>query len=139
MFEKSGDKLTVNPFDYVKSINETKFHMMKGTANDELAEKDYNPFITNRALSMFIDTIIYANEMNIHHELDNRLQYDFLFNIVRRKKRYAKWPKKIDSADIELVKEYFDFSTSKAEDALMLLDEDDIIEIKNRLEKGGVK
>lgn len=131
--------MTVNPFDYVKSINETKQHMMKGTANDELAEKDYNPFIVNRALSMFPDTIALANEMNLYNGLDNRLQYDFYINIVRRKKRYAKWPKKINSDDLDLIKEYFDFSTSKAEEALSILTENDITTIRKRLEKGGVK
>ena len=88
---------------------------------------------------MFADTVILANEMNYWNGLDNRLQYDFLFNIVRKKKRFAKWPKKINNSDLELISEYFDFSFSKSEDALSVLTEDDLITIKTRLEKGGVK
>ena len=65
----------MKPFDYVNSINFTKKNLMKNTANDELAEKDYVPFLTNKSLSYFTDTLLYANEMNRYHFLDKRLQY----------------------------------------------------------------
>ena len=67
---------------------------MKGTENDKLAEKTYNAFITNKALSYFPDTVQLANMMNVNHGLDNKLQYSFLINIVRPGKRYSKWVKK---------------------------------------------
>jgi len=82
------------PFDYVNSITLTKKNLMRGTENDSLMEKGYSPFLTNRSLSNYNDTIGLANEMNIRHELDNLMQYEFLINTVRSKKRYAKWNKK---------------------------------------------
>ena len=72
----------MNPFDYVNDINHGKKNIMV----DDLAEKEYAPFIINRALSFFSDTVLFANEMNIHHTIDNRLQYDFFINIIRKHK-----------------------------------------------------
>jgi len=126
-----------NPFDYVNSINQTKKNLMRGTENDQLAEKDYNPFLTNRALSYHHDTISQANEMNMRSDLDKKLQYEFLLNTVRPKKRYAKWDKKEDHGDLAAVKEYFGYSDNKATQALTTLTDDQITKIKKRLEKGG--
>ena len=72
----------MNPFDYLKAINETKKDIMV----DDIAEREYNPFIINRGLSFFKYTILYANEMNRYHHLDNRVQFDFFINIIRKKK-----------------------------------------------------
>jgi hypothetical protein len=126
-----------NPFDYVNSINHTKKNLMKGTENDRLAEKSYNAFLTNRALSYHHDTVGLANEMNRRSNLDQKLQYEFLLNTVRPKKRYAKWDKKEDHGDLAAIKEYFEYGDIKATQALAVLTDDQIIEIRKRLEKGG--
>jgi predicted transcriptional regulator len=126
-----------NPFDYVNSITSTKENMMHGTENDELAEKQYNSFIVNRALSQFKDTIFYANEMNLHNQLDNKLQYSFLINIVNKKRRYSKWAKKEQNGDIDVVREYFQMSNEKAKQALSVLNDEQLTIIKQKLEKGG--
>jgi len=127
----------MNPFDYLNTINVTKKNMMRGSENDELAEKEYNAFIVNRGLSLFQDTIALANEMNIHHVADNKLQYEFLINIVRPRKRFSKWHKKEEDSDLEAVKEYYGYSNEKAIQALTVLTRDNIITIKEKLEKGG--
>jgi hypothetical protein len=127
----------MNPFDYLNTINVTKKNMMRGSENDELAEKEYNAFIVNRGLSLFQDTITLANEMNIHHDADNKLQYEFLINIVRPRKRFSKWYKKEEDGDLEAVKEYYGYSNQKAIQALTVLTRDNIITIKEKLEKGG--
>ena len=127
----------MNPFDYLNTINVTKKNMMRGSENDELAEKEYNAFIVNRGLSLFQDTIALANEMNIHHDADNKLQYEFLINIVRPRKRFSKWYKKEEDSDLEAVKEYYGYSNEKAIQALTVLTRDNIITIKEKLEKGG--
>ena len=75
----------MSPFDYLNAINYTKKDIMV----DDFAEKEYNPFIVNRGLSYFKDTVLYANEMNKNHTLDHRLQFDFLINIIRKKKRWS--------------------------------------------------
>lgn len=126
-----------NPFEYVNSINSTKKNMMRGTENDELAERGYNPFMTNRALSYHNDTIGLANEMNQRHEIDGIMQYEFLLNTVRSKKRYAKWHKKENDSDLDAIKEYFNYSDAKALQALNVLSDEQLQKIKTKLAKGG--
>jgi len=123
----------MNPFDYLKAINETKKDVMV----DDIAEKEYNPFIINRGLSFFRDTILYANEMNRFHHLDHRLQFDFFINIIKKKKRWSKWVKPQEVANLELIKEYYGYSNEKAKSALSLMSNEQIEELKNRIYKGG--
>lgn len=123
----------MNPFDYVNSINYTKKNIME----DDVAEKEYNPFLTNRALSYFPDTLFFANEMNIYHHLDNKLQFEFLLNIVRKRKRFSKWNKPELDSDIDVVKEYYGYSNEKARQALTLLSPSQIEELRKKVSKGG--
>lgn len=126
-----------SPFDYVNAINFTKHDLMTGTENDELAESGYVSFLTNRSLSNFPDTILYANEMNMNHHLDNKLQFHYLINSIRPKKRFSKWAKRQDSDDFEAVKEYFKYNNTKTEQAMSLLTPEQIIKIKKKLKTGG--
>lgn len=126
-----------NPFDYTNAITQSKKDLMRGTANDDLAEKDYNPFLTNRALSYHSDTIHFANEMNRLSHIDNLLQFDFLLNIVRPRKRFAKWAKKDNDSDLLIVKEYFNYNDVKARQALSILSPQQIATIRTTLTKGG--
>ena len=87
----------MTPFDYIKAINYTKEQMIV----DDISEKDYNPFIVNRGLSMGIDTVLQANEMNMRHGLPKRLQFDFLLNSISKRKRFDKWQKADKSEDLE--------------------------------------
>ena len=123
----------MNPFEYVNQINYGKKDIMV----DDLAERSYNGFMTNRSLSYFIDTVLLVNEMNIHHHLDNRLQFDFLINTVRKKRRFAKWAKPIELSDLEIVKQYYGYSNDKAKAALTLLSNEQLSELKNKVNKGG--
>lgn len=125
----------MNPFEYVNAINMTKKDIMV----DDLAEKSYNSYMVNRSLSYFNDTVLMANEMNVHHHLDNRLKFDFLINIVRKKKRFSKWIKPETVSDVEVVKEYYGYSNEKAKSALSLLTSDQINELKKKVYKGGRK
>ena len=123
----------MNPFDYLKSINTTKKNIMV----DDLTEKEYNAFIINRGLSFFPDTVLYANEMNLNHHLDSRLQYDFLINIIKKKKRFSKWLKPTEVENLELIKEYYGYSNAKAKSVLPLFNAEHIEEMKKRIYKGG--
>jgi hypothetical protein len=123
----------MSPFEYLKSINESKKDIMI----DDLAEKEYNSFIINRGLSYFKDTILYANEMNRFHHLDSRLQFDFLINIIRKKKRWSKWIKASEVDNLELIKEYYGYSNEKAKSALSLMSNEQIEQLKMRIYKGG--
>lgn len=125
------------PFDYVNSINTTKKDLMTGTDNDALAEKGYEPFLTNRTLSYHNDTVALANEMNQRSNIDKKLQYHFLLNTVRPKKRFAKWEKKQNDSDVAVVKEYFGYGDVKAHQALTILTEAQLEQIRIKIHKGG--
>ena len=122
---------------YLKSLNETKENLME--SDDPMWEKKYSPYIINKCLAPFNDTIMLVNEMNQRHHLDSKLQYEFLLNTIRSKKRYAPWVKGDKLKDLEYVKEYFGYSNEKAKVALSILDNDQIKTIKDSLNKGGRK
>ena len=125
----------MNPFEYVNAINMTKKDIMV----DDLAEKAYNPFMVNRSLSYFQDTVLFANEMNVNHSVDKRLQFDFLINMVRKRKRFSKWQKSVSDNDVEVVKEYYGYNNEKARNALSLLTTEQINALKQKVYKGGRK
>jgi len=126
-----------NPFVYADSVSSSKKNLMRGSANDELAEKGYKPFLTNRSMSYHQDSILYANEMNMRPHLDNKPQYEYLLNTLRKRKRYAKWAKQSPDASVEMVMEYFGYGRSKAEDALKILTDDQLAMIELALDRGG--
>ena len=126
----------MKPFDYVNSINFTKKNLMKNTENDELAEKGYAPYLTNKSLSYFTDTLLYANEMNRYHFLDNKLQYEFYLNTLRKKKRFAKWAKADSNDEIMMIQEYYKCSPQKAKAALNILSTEQKNIIKSKMENG---
>ena len=129
----------MNPFDFVNDINLGKKDIMTNSENPELAERTYNPFLTNRALSYFPDTVQYANLMNMYSDLDNIMQYSFLLNIVRKRKRFSKWHKTTDDEDLQAVIDYYGYSVKKAKEALNILGDEQLVTIKEKMSKGGMK
>ncbi len=123
--------------EYLRSINTTKENLMD--KDDPLYEKKYPAFIINKCLAPFNDTIMLVNEMNINNHLDNKLQYDFLLNSLRKQNRFATWMKASKSKNLEYVKEYFGYNNEKARSALNILNDEQIAYIKNKLNKGGKK
>jgi len=124
-----------NPFDYAEAILQSKKHLIV----DEITEKEYNPFLINRALSQHKDCVLFANEMNRRHGLDKKLQNDFLLNTVRSMKRpIAKWAKAEKNDDLECVKLVYGLSDSKARDALRLLSKEQIQKLKEQTFTGGL-
>ena len=125
----------MSPFDYLNAINYSK----KDVMDDDLTEKEYNSFMVNRGLSYFPDTILAANEMNRYHQIDSRLQFDFLINIIRKRKRFSKWDKKKNNSDVEVIKEYYGYNDQKALQVLSLLSTDQLDELHKKVNKGGRK
>lgn len=126
----------MSPFDYVNSILYDK----KNLIVDDVSEKGYVPFLTNRALSYHKDTLFYAQEMNTHHHLDKKLQFQYLINTIKPvKRKRSPWAKKVDSADIEAVMQYYGYSYKKALSTVSVLTKDQLKIIRKRLEKGGAK
>ena len=108
--------------DYIPAISNTKLDLMD--TDDKHWEKKYPAFMVNKTFSHFQNTILYSQEMNKNHHLDNKLQFDYLLNTIRPMKRFSKWPKKTTHIDLEYVKEYYGYSDTRAEEALGLLNDD---------------
>ena len=121
--------------DYLKAINVTKEPLLD--SEDQVWEKKFSPFIINKCLAPFEDTIMLVNEVNQLHQLDKKLQFDFLINSLRPRKRYTPWMKAKKLKNLEYVKEYYGYNNEKARAALDVLDDDQISAIKQKLNKGG--
>lgn len=122
--------------DWLKSINETKTNLID---EDPLLEPKYLPYIINRCLSGHIDSLMYANEMNINHCLDYKLQYDFLLNTLRSKKRFSPWVRKDELVNLQIVKKYYGYSDEKAKQVLPLLSNEQLDIIRQKLDTGGLQ
>ena len=121
--------------EYLNAINSTKERLMD--TEDEQWEKKYSPFIVNKCLAPFQDTILLVNEINQLHHVDKKLQFDFLLNSLRSRKRFSPWMKATKLENLEYVKEYYGYNNEKAKVALNILDDEQISAIKQKLYKGG--
>ena len=122
--------------DWLNSINLNKKNLID---EDPDARKEYPSFIINKCLSGHIDTVLYANEMNMSHYLDKDMQYEFFLNSVRKRKRFSPWLRKDKVKDLDVVKSYYGYSNEKAQQALRILSPEQIEFIKSKLETGGKK
>ena len=119
--------------EIVPSILQTKKNVFDGDY------KDYKAFMVNRALPYHMDCVLYANEMNLRPGLDSDMQYSYLLNTIRSvKRKFQPWQKTEVLKDLECVKLYFGYSNEKAKDALRILTEDQIAEIRAKTNIGGV-
>lgn len=124
----------MNPFEYLNCINETKKDVI---AEDPDLEKEYSPFMVNRGLSYFYDTVLWANAMNQNHQIPKKWQFQFLLNSIPRKKRFSKWHKRTEEKSLKLVMEFYGYSSEKAKQALSVLTEEQLKTIEEKLKTGG--
>jgi hypothetical protein len=115
-----------NPFDFVNDITYGKKDIFS-----EETQRSYVPFMINRALSYFPDTVLYANDMNLVHFLDKYVQYKYFLHAIPKRRRFAKWGKKINDEDVVSVSKVFQLSTSKAAEILPTLSEEQLSSIRN--------
>jgi len=127
-----------SPFDFIKSIQQTKVDIIRTSDNPTLAEKDYNPFLTNKALSFHVDSILYANELNTRHGLDKLLQWDYFINTVRSMKRPYVWLKKSSDEDVQFLQETFQMNNARAREAYAVMGPDKVAELRKNTVTGGV-
>ena len=121
--------------EIIPSILQTK----KSVINDDIDAKDYVPFVVNRALSYHMDCVLYVNELNLYPEIEKDLQYQYLLNTIRpMKRKFQPWQKSEVDKNIDCVKTYFGYSNQKAKEALRILNDEQIAEIKRRTDKGGI-
>ena len=123
--------------DYLPAINYTKKNLMD--SDDPFWAKKYPAYMVNKVLSSFIDTLSKANEINKFASLDNDMQFQFLLNSIRSKKRFTPFLRASKLKDIDLVKEYYGYSNEKAKTVLDILTKDQLKLIKEKLYKGGTK
>jgi len=121
--------------DYLNAVNSTKERLMD--TEDKTWEKKYPPFVVNKCVAPFQDTIMLVNEINQFHHLDKKLQFDFLINSLRPRKRYTPWLKATKLENLEYVKEFYGYNNEKAKVALDILDDEQISAIKQKMRKGG--
>jgi hypothetical protein len=144
-----SDTKPLSFFDFLTNINEgsKSVNLMEGCQADDSGgalnstsiDKQYVSFMINRGLSYFNDTILLANEMNRHHSIPTKMQYDFYKGLIRPRKRFSKWAKKEDdSADVKVIMEHYGYSSDRAREALTLLSKEGISAIKAIRHKGGV-
>lgn len=124
----------MGPFDYVKDISFEK----KNLADEDEFETAYVPWIVNKALSNFYDTVLYANEINTMAALDKRMQHDYLFHSISKKKRWSKWPKKNKDDVLELIQEKYHVNINRAKEIAQTLTEEQLGILKNKNNKGGL-
>lgn len=135
--EVEEKKETINPFTIVNSINSGKSIFDE---HDLVAiEASYVPFIINRQFSLFTDTIFHCNELNKYSDMSKKAQYLYYFHSVKPKKRYAKWPKKNKTDNLQMISDYFKINYRKSAQLLMLLNENQLKEIHESAQTGGSK
>jgi hypothetical protein len=127
----------MNPFDFVNAINISKKDLIRDSESPDHMEKQYVPFMVNKSLSYFIDTIMYANEINRANHVDSKLQNDYYLNSIRSAKRFSKWAKPVESNDIESIQEYYKVSYIRALEIGKVLSREQINLIKIKIIKGG--
>ena len=124
----------MNPFDFLNAINDNKQDLFE----DPQADKDYTSFIVNKGLSYFPDTVLYANEMNCHHQIPKKWQFHFYLNSIPKKRRFSKWHKKDNVTDlVKLIAKHYKYSERKAYEIMDILTPQQIEEIRLRYEVGG--
>lgn len=124
----------MNVFDIVNQI----YYGKEDIFTEPQTEKEYSSYVINKALSFGADTILYANEMNLHHGLDKKLQYEFLKNAIPKRKRFNKWIKKgADPKHLDLVCSYYKYSKERGMEALSILSEEQIKQIEQLMDTGG--
>lgn len=122
-----------SPFDFVKSVSYTKKDLME----EGYEEKDYKPFLVNKSLSYHQDSIHFSNEMNVRHGTGNRLQYLFFLNTLRKRQRFSQWQKPYVSKKLDVIKNYYQISNSKAKEYMELLSDKEVQNLKKRMNTGG--
>tara|TARA_R110002012_G_scaffold269182_2_gene453251 strand:- start:604 stop:999 length:396 start_codon:yes stop_codon:yes gene_type:complete len=122
--------------EYLNAINYTKESLLD--TEDESVEKEYTPFVVNRCLSYFIDTVLYVNEMNRLPHTDKKMQFEYLLTSIRKNKRYSKWLRRESEENLDLVKQFYGYSDTKAREILDIITDDDIIWMKQMIDTGGL-
>lgn len=124
-----------NPFDFINNISTSSTSIWE----DGVSDKEYTPFMINRGLSQYRDTVLFAQFMNQNGQfVSPKMQYDFYrLGIQHKKKRFAKWHKPDKLEEIEMLSRHFGINIRILENYVSLMSETDYATLIGSLEKGG--
>lgn len=125
--------MKIDIFQFLTDLSYNKKNLLT-----EETESQYAPYIINRFLSMDVSTIMYANEMNLRSQLPKRMQYDYYIHGIKKQKRYFKYYKTTKEKNIDLIKEYFNYTEKHAKEILTIFSQKELDDMERRLNKGGV-
>ena len=126
-----------NPFDFMNAASFTKADLIKDNDNPDIIEKQYNAYIVNRGFTNFEDTILHANEMNQRHELFPAAQFDYYRAVLRKRKRFSKWPKADKDINLDAIQEVYQCNRTVAKQYLKVLNEEQLQSVHEKLVTGG--
>ena len=127
----------LSPFDFMNAASFTKADLIKDSENPDITEKQYNAYIVNRGFTNFEDTILHANEMNQRHELFPAAQFDYYRAVLRKRKRFSKWPKADKDVNLDAIQEVYQCNRTGAKQYLKVLNEEQLQSVHDRLVTGG--
>lgn len=134
----SETKKDLNPFDFMNAASETKVNLIRDSDRPEETAKIYNPFITNKGFSLFADTILHANEMNMRSHIPNDIQFQYYFSVLRKRKRRTKWPKGMKDEELDLIQLHYECNRTVAIQIRKTLTDDNMKDLQEKYIKGGV-
>jgi len=127
----------ISPFDFMNAASFSKEDLIRNSENPELTEKQYNAYIVNRGFANFEDTILHANEMNQRHGLFLGAQFDYYRSVLRKRKRFSKWPKAEKDKDLDALQQVYQCNRTVAKMYLKALSKDQLKAVHERLVTGG--
>lgn len=127
----------ISPFDFMNAASFSKEDLIHDSENPELAEKQYNAYIVNRGFANFEDTILHANEMNQRHDLFADAQFQYYRSVLRKRKRFSKWPKADKNGDLDAIQQVYQCNRTVAKMYLKVLSKEQLKTVHDRLVTGG--
>jgi hypothetical protein len=86
-----------NVFTFINDINFNKQYIFS-----EETSKEFNAYTINKSLSAFPDTLMDSVFLNSNYHLDKKMQHDYLFYKIPKRKRWKEWLKKSESEKKEM-------------------------------------
>ena len=127
----------LNPFDFMNAASFSKDDLIRNSDIPEHTEKMYTPYVVNRGFTNFEDTILHANEMNMRHGLFYGAQFDYYRSVLRKRKRFSKWPKAEKNADLDAIQEVYQCNRTVAKQYLKVLNKEQLVTIHDKVNEGG--
>lgn len=132
-------KKEFSPFDFIRAASETKEDLINDSDNPDLIEDLYAPFIVNRGFALFSDSVLHANEMNMRPHLFKDAQFQYYRGVLRKRKRFSKWPKADKSKDLDALQQVYSCNRTVAKMYLKVLTKDQLQQVHEQLVTGGDK